>query len=63
MTGKASELNKPIPHFETDEEMERFIDTADLSQYDLSAFKPMRFELNSKGPASICGCLNSSFGQ
>lgn len=28
--------------------MERFIDTADLSEYDLSVFKPMKFELRKK---------------
>ena len=39
---------KTIPHFKSDEEMEHFIDTADLSEYDLSVFKPMRFEIRDK---------------
>jgi len=43
----APELKK-FPRFETDEEAERFVDEADLSEYDFSEFKPMRFELRRK---------------
>jgi len=32
----------------TDKEAEDFIDHADLSEYDLSGFKPMRFEFQAK---------------
>ncbi|MCX7382115.1 MAG: BrnA antitoxin family protein [Alphaproteobacteria bacterium] len=39
---------KPIPAFSTDEEAERFVDTANLADYDLSGFKPMRFEFEKK---------------
>ena len=39
---------KKLPVLLTDEEAERFVDTADLSEYDLSGFKPMRFELRRK---------------
>ena len=39
---------KKIPAFRTDAEAERFIDTADLSEYDLSGFKPVRFEFKPK---------------
>lgn len=39
---------KPFPVFRTDEEAEHFIDTADLSEYDFSQFKPARFELRKK---------------
>ncbi|MGD9614150.1 MAG: CopG family antitoxin [Alphaproteobacteria bacterium] len=39
---------KPFPRFETDEEAERFVETADLSEYDFSAFKPMPFEFEPK---------------
>ncbi|MDB5509187.1 MAG: hypothetical protein JWL93_1656 [Hyphomicrobiales bacterium] len=39
---------KLIPIMTTDEEAEAFIDTADLTEYDLSQFKPMRFELQPK---------------
>lgn len=35
---------KKIPIFKTDEEAERFLETADLSEYDLSQFKPAHFE-------------------
>ena len=39
---------KTIPHFESDQELEHFVDTADLSEYDWSGFKPLRFELKKK---------------
>ena len=39
---------KPFPIFTTDEEAEQFLDTADLSEYDFSGFKPARFELRRK---------------
>ena len=39
---------KKIPEFFTDEEAEHFVDTADLTEYDLSGFKPMHFELRKK---------------
>ena len=40
MTASKTDKGKPIPHFNSDEEMERFVDTADLSEYDLSGFVP-----------------------
>lgn len=42
-------MQKKIPTFETDEEAERFVDTADLTQYDLSGAKPVQFEFERKG--------------
>lgn len=39
---------KPMPSFKTDEAAEQFIETADLSKYDLSGFKPMHFEIEKK---------------
>ena len=39
---------KRMPALLTDEDAERFIDTADLSEFDLSGFKPMRFEFAPK---------------
>ena len=42
---------KPIPSLHSDEEAEQFVDTADLSEYDLSDFKPMRFEVAKKEAA------------
>lgn len=41
-------MKKTIPTFETDQEAERFVETADLSEYDLSGAKPVRFELQRK---------------
>jgi predicted DNA binding CopG/RHH family protein len=37
-------MKKKIPAFKTDEEAERFVDRADLSEYDLSDFKPVDFK-------------------
>jgi predicted DNA binding CopG/RHH family protein len=37
---------KPIPVFDSDEEVEHFVDTADLSEYDLSGFVPARSVLH-----------------
>ena len=39
---------KQFPAFATDEEAERFVEEADLSEYDFSGFKPMRYEFQSK---------------
>ena len=41
-------MKKPIPTFDTDKEAEDFVDTADLSQYDLSGGQVVRFELKRK---------------
>jgi len=41
-------MKKKIPAFKSDKEAERFVDTADLSEYDLSGFKPTRFEFERK---------------
>ncbi|WP_142417260.1 CopG family antitoxin [Bartonella massiliensis] len=40
---KTSHL-KQMPVFKTDEEAENFVDTADLTDYDLTGFKPVHFE-------------------
>jgi len=42
---------KEMPSFSSDEEAEAFVDNADLTQYDLSSFKPMRFEIVKKDVA------------
>ena len=39
---------QPIPPFRTDTEAEEFVATADLTEYDLSGFQPMRFEIEPK---------------
>jgi len=42
-------MKKKIQTFKTDEEAERFIATSDLSKYDLSGLKPVKFEFEKKG--------------
>ncbi|KQT54018.1 MULTISPECIES: CopG family antitoxin [unclassified Aureimonas] len=39
---------KAFPTFGSDEEAERFVDTADLSEYDFSDFRPASFEFARK---------------
>jgi len=39
---------KPLPEFKTDEEAEQFIDEADLTDYDLSGGRTVRFEFRKK---------------
>ena len=41
-------MKKQFPTFKTDAEAERFVETADLSEYDFSDMVPMRFELRRK---------------
>ena len=58
--------SKSLPSLRSDEEAEQFVDTADLSQYDLSGFKPMHFEiepksavLNMRLPAALLKAVKS----
>jgi predicted DNA binding CopG/RHH family protein len=39
---------KQMPVLRSDEEAEAFVETADLSEYDLSGFKPVQFEFEKK---------------
>jgi predicted DNA binding CopG/RHH family protein len=39
---------KPLPVHQTDLEAEDFTDNADLSEYDLSGFKPVSFQMKKK---------------
>ena len=41
-------MKKKIPIFKTDKEAEQFVDTADLSNYDLSGLTPVKFEFEKK---------------
>ena len=41
-------MKKKIPDFKTDAEAEAFVETADLSKFDLSGFKPVKFEFQPK---------------
>lgn len=42
---------KKMPSLRSDAEAENFLETADLSEFDLSGFKPMRFEIAPKSAA------------
>ena len=42
---------KTIPTLRSDKQAEQLVQSADLSQYDLSGFKPMRFELEPESAA------------
>ncbi len=44
----AKQEGKSIPALSSDEEAERFVEQADLTQYDLSGFEPARFEFERK---------------
>lgn len=41
-------MRKKIPTFKSDREAEAFVDTADLSKYDLSGATAVRFEFEKK---------------
>jgi predicted DNA binding CopG/RHH family protein len=41
-------LSKPLPSLATDNEAEAFVERADLTDYDLSAMTPTRFEFGPK---------------
>lgn len=41
-------MKKTIPEFTTDDDAEHFVDTADLTEYDLSGFAPAQFEFQAK---------------
>jgi predicted DNA binding CopG/RHH family protein len=41
-------MKKKIPNFKSDAAAERFVSRADLTRYDLSGLKPVRFEFEKK---------------
>ena len=41
-------MKKKIPTFRSDKEAEAFVAKADLTKYDMSGGKPMRFEIEKK---------------
>lgn len=43
--------SKAMPSLASDADAEQFVGTADLSQFDLSGFKPMQFEFEPKAAA------------
>jgi predicted DNA binding CopG/RHH family protein len=42
---------KRMPSLRSDAAAEKFVTTSDLTEYDLSGFKPMRFEIEAKSAA------------
>jgi len=42
-------MKKQLPKLTTDQEAEDFVAEADLTEYDLSAMKPVHFEFQPKG--------------
>jgi hypothetical protein len=50
-------MKKKIPIFKNDSEAEWFVDTADLSQYDLSGLKPVQYEFEKKKGPSARGAV------
>ena len=41
-------MKKRLPRFKNDKEAADFVDKADLTEYDLSGFRPIRFEFQPK---------------
>jgi predicted DNA binding CopG/RHH family protein len=59
-------MSKIIPEFGSDAEAERFVENADLSQYDLTGFVTTRFEfepkasqLNMRLPSSLLAAVKA----
>jgi hypothetical protein len=48
MSSEPHRSGKPFPAHRTNQEAERFVDEAVLSEYDFSGFQPMRLELKHK---------------
>ena len=47
-------VKKKLPELRTDDEAEAFVEQADLTEYDLSHFKRVRFEFLPKSAKKIC---------
>jgi predicted DNA binding CopG/RHH family protein len=41
-------MKKKLPRLKSDKEAEEFVDNADLTEYDLSGMRPVRFEFQAK---------------
>jgi predicted DNA binding CopG/RHH family protein len=59
-------MSKKLPTLRSDEEAEAFLDSADLSEYDLSEMKPINFEylrksakLNMRLPESLLAAIKA----
>ena len=42
-------MKKKLPRFKSDKAAEKFVEKADLTEYDLSGMRPIRFEFQPKG--------------
>ena len=42
-------MKKKLPRFKSDKAAEKFVEKADLTEYDLSELRPIRFEFQPKG--------------
>ena len=58
-------MSKPLPQLTSDAAAERFVDEADLTQFDLAAFKPPNFEfapkskqVNMRFPAALLDAVD-----
>ena len=40
-----TQANKPIPIFKTNQQIATFVETSDLSEYDLSGFRPIHVRI------------------
>ena len=56
-------MKKPFPKLKTDREAGRFVDTADLSQYDFSKFKRTSFEFEPKSKSASIKSVNRVKGR
>jgi predicted DNA binding CopG/RHH family protein len=41
-------MKRKLPRFKNDKDAEEFVDKADLTEYDLSGFRPIHFEFQPK---------------
>ena len=60
-------MKKKLPRFRNDKEAEEFVDKADLTEYDLSEMRPVRFEfqpeserVNMRLPRQLLDVVRSS---
>jgi predicted DNA binding CopG/RHH family protein len=42
-------MKKKLPRFKSDKAADKFVEKADLTEYDLSGLRPIRFEFQPKG--------------
>jgi predicted DNA binding CopG/RHH family protein len=63
-------MKKPLPEFRTDDEAEKFVAEADLTEYDLSGMRMVRFEFEPKServnmrlPKSLLDAVKAAAGK